>query len=84
MITASTLMRCKALGLADALLEKTCSTTSIAMDWLRNLQHQQLQLRLRLLLLRHQHLLLHQLLLQHQLPLRLLRQHLLQHRHHAR
>jgi hypothetical protein len=76
MITASTLMRCKALGLADALLEKTCSTTSIAMDWPHKQQ--------RLHLLRQQHLLLHQLLLQHQLPLRLLRQHLLQHRHHAR
>jgi hypothetical protein len=50
------------------------------MDWLPKQQ--------RLLLLRQQHLLrhllLHQLLLQHQLPLWLLRQHLLQHRHHAR
>jgi hypothetical protein len=80
MITASTLMRCKALGLADALPEKTYSTTSIAMDWPHKQQ------RLHLLRQQHllRHLLLHQLLLQHQLPLRLLRQHLLQHRHHAR
>jgi hypothetical protein len=69
MITASTLMRCKALGLADALPEKTYSTTSIAMDWPHKQQ------RLHLLRQQHllRHLLLHQLLLQHQLPL--------QHRH---
>jgi hypothetical protein len=42
MITASTLMHCKALVLVDALLAKTYSTTSIAMDWLLSLQRQQL------------------------------------------
>ena len=60
-------MLCKALDLADALLVKMCSTTSIAMDWLRNQQRQrQLQ---HLLLCKHQHL--HQLLLLHQLQLQL-------------
>ena len=58
-------MRYKALVLVDALLAKTYSTTSIAMDWLHNLQRlHQLQ---RQLLFRHLHqsLLLHQLQLQH-------------------
>jgi hypothetical protein len=82
MITASTLMRCKALGLADALLEKTCSTTSIAMDWLHNLQRQQLHLcqlqhlrRLRRQLqhqLRHLHLRKHQHLPLHLVQLQLM------------
>ena len=54
MITASTLMRCRALVLVDALPEKTYSTTSIAMDWLHNLQRQQLHLHLRQLLHLHQ------------------------------
>jgi hypothetical protein len=54
MITASTLMRCKAPDLVDALLAKMYSTTSIAMDWLHNLQRQQLHLRLRQLLHLHQ------------------------------
>jgi len=78
MITASTLMRCKALGLADALREKMFSTTSIAMDSRRKQQRLHPLLLLRLF----EHLLL--LLLQHQIPLWLLRQHLLQLRHHAR
>jgi hypothetical protein len=68
MITASTLMHYKALVLVDALLAKTYSTTSIAMDWLHNLQRlHQLQ---RQLLFRHLHqsLLLHQLQLQHRHP----------------
>ena len=69
MITASTLMRCRALVLVDALPEKTCLTTSTAMDWLPKQQ--------RLLLLRQQHLLRRQL--QHQLLLQ--RQLQLQHRH---
>ena len=70
MITASTLMHCKALVLVDALLAKTYSTTSTAMDWLHNLQRlHQLQ---RQLLFRH----LHQL--QRQLPHRLRHQHLRQ------
>jgi len=69
MITASTLMRYKALVLVDALLAKTYSTTSTAMDWLHNLQRlHQLQ---RQLLFRH----LHQSLLLHQLRHQLLRQH---------
>ena len=65
MITASTLMHCKALVLVDALLAKMYSITSIAMDWLHNLQRlHQLQ---RQLLFRHLHqsLLLLQLQLQH-------------------
>ena len=50
-------MLCKALDLADALLVKMCSTTSIAMDWLRNQQRQrQLRHQFRhLLLCKHQH-----------------------------
>ena len=80
MITASTLMRCKALGLADALREKMFSTTSIAMDSRR--KQQRLHPLLHLLLRLFKHLL--RLLLQHQIPLWLLRQHLLQPRHHAR
>ena len=68
MITASTLMHCKALVLVDALLAKMYSITSIAMDWLHNLQRlHQLQ---RQLLFRHLHqsLLLHQLRHQHRHP----------------
>jgi hypothetical protein len=67
MITASTLMRCKAPDLVDALLAKMYSTTSIAMDWLHNLQRQQLHLRLRQLLHLHQLRRQHQRQLPHQL-----------------
>jgi hypothetical protein len=67
MITASTLMRCKAPDLVDALLAKMYSTTSIAMDWLHNLQRQQLHLRLRQLLHLHQLQRQHQRQLPHQL-----------------
>ena len=70
-------MRYKALVLVDALLAKMSSTTSIAMDWLHNLQRlHQLQ---RQLLFRH----LHQLLLLHQLPWPHLRQHRLRLLRHA-
>ena len=65
MITASTLMRCKALGLADALHEKMYSTTSIAMGLLHKQWHLHQLRHPRLLLFKHRHL--HQLLLQHQL-----------------
>ena len=67
MITASTLMRCKAPDLVDALLVKMYSTTSIAMDWLHNLQRQQLHLHLRQLLHLHQLQRQHQRQLPHQL-----------------
>jgi hypothetical protein len=67
MITASTLMRCKAPDLVDALLAKMYSTTSIAMDWLHNLQRQHLHLRLRQLLYLHQLQRQHQRQLPHQL-----------------
>jgi hypothetical protein len=80
MITASTLMRCKAPDLVDALPVKMYSTTSIAMDWLHNLQRQQLHLRLRQLLHLHQlqRQLPHQLRHQHQhLPLHLVQLQLL-------
>jgi hypothetical protein len=54
MITASTLMHCKAQDLVDALLAKMYLTTSIAMDWLHNLLRQLLHLRLLPHQLRHQ------------------------------
>jgi hypothetical protein len=82
MITASTLMRYKALVLVDALLAKMYSTTSIAMDWLHNLQRLQLQLRLlqhlRRLRRQLQHQLRHLRLRKHQhLPLHLVQLQLL-------
>jgi phosphopantetheinyl transferase len=76
MITASTLMRCKAPDLVDALLAKMYSTTSIAMDWLHNLQRQQLHLHQ--LQRQHQRQLPHQLRHQHRhLPLHLVQLQLL-------
>jgi hypothetical protein len=78
MITASTLMRCKAPDLVDALLAKMYSTTSIAMDWLHNLQRQQLHLRLLQHLRRLRRQLQHQLRHQHRhLPLYLVQLQLL-------
>ena len=73
MITASTLMHCKALVLVDALLAKTYSTTSIAMDWLP--KQQRLHQLHRQLLFRH----LRQWL--RLLPHQLRHPHLCQHRH---
>jgi hypothetical protein len=77
MITASTLMHCKALDLVDGSHEKMYSTTSIAMDW----PHKHLRQLQRQLLFKHLHP--HQLLRQLQLLLQLLRPHLLRLLRHA-